>query len=172
MKNLITFFITSIFFFTLFVYGIMQIMPNNPVKNLPFSTELKVNEWFPQGWGFFSKNPRDLTFNIVDISTGKSSVNWPNNSVDNLFGISRKGRSQGIEAGRIIAQINESDWRNIEGDPEEELQKMKSIVIENDSPNPTIKGDIGLYYQKPIPWSWSENKDLIMPSKIVRLTVK
>ena len=171
-KKTIVFYVTSVCFITLFVYGIMQIMPNNPAKNLPFSLNLKVHDWFPQGWGFYSKDPRDLTFEIIDLKDGEEAVQWPNNRIENGFGLSRKGRSQGIEAGRLIANINDDDWKKIENNPVDELRKMKSITVKNDSPNPTIKGDIGFIYQEPIPWNWAKNKSLIMPSKIVRLTVK
>ncbi|MFJ7747459.1 SdpA family antimicrobial peptide system protein [Peribacillus sp. NPDC097295] len=170
-NDAITFLISILFFFLLFFYGIMQIMPNNPIKHLPLSNEIHIYSWFPQGWGFYSKDPRDTTFTIINMQTGELAVQWPNNRVDNLFGINRKGRSQGIEAGRISSKVTVSDWKEVKGDPVKELKKMKSITVDNDSPNPTILGDVGIIFQESTPWNWAKNKDLIMPSKIVRVKV-
>lgn len=56
-KKIVVFYITSICFITLFVYGIMQIIPNNPAKNLPFAQFLKIHDKLPKGKGFYSKDP-------------------------------------------------------------------------------------------------------------------
>ncbi|WP_270169461.1 SdpA family antimicrobial peptide system protein [Paenibacillus sp. SYP-B4298] len=154
-----------------FASSIISAMTFNPIA------EKYLNERFfklvsPQGWGFYSKNPRDYMINVYDMNTEKPALQWPNNRATNLFGISRYGRSQGIEAGLIQGKISEANWLACEDSPTECLKNYTDKVsVTNSTPHPTICGDIGVVLQEPVPWAWSKNENIIMPSKIVRVDV-
>lgn len=169
----ITFTVTSLFWLYIFAMAIHAIMPVNPITRLPLQKEINIPSWFPQGWGFFSKDPRDPYFSVVNISDSALAVAWPNSLPENYFGLNRYGRSQGIEAGLLISKVPEKDQSECKESPYLCLTKSKvAMELENTSPDPTICGDIGFIFQEPIPWAWSKNgKKIEMPSKIVRVSI-
>ncbi|PEJ17837.1 SdpA family antimicrobial peptide system protein [Bacillus pseudomycoides] len=167
----VTFLAISILWFLVFFYGIQNALPSNPIKDLPFSKKLNIATWFPQGWGFYSKSPREDYFSVVDIKNEKLAAEWPNNLPKNYFGLKRFGRSQGVEAGMISSNVPPSSMQKCSGDPKKCLKNSKVLMnIENASPNPTICGDIGIVNQQTVPWAWSKRK-IDMPSKIARVNV-
>lgn len=135
------------------LYGIMPATAHNPLTHLPYAAHIKIEQWFPQGWGFYSKDPRDVTFQVVAIDTGKQVVDWPNNRLVNWFGLKRSGRSQGVEAGLLQETIRASDWQETEVNPLTKLKQMSPIKLTNKTPFPTISGDIGFIKQEALPWS-------------------
>lgn len=170
-KQSMTFFFAFVFFFFFVFQSIVYVLPDNPLKSYSIFNNHFMYKTFPQGWGFYSKNPRDMTFQIINLGNEGTEIYWPNNRVENLFGLNRKGRAQGIEGGRIFSQIKQSDWISTNEDPMESIKNASPVKIKNDSPNPTILGDIGIIYQEAVPWSWSSDKNIMMPSKVVRLKV-
>ncbi|ATY84484.1 SdpA family antimicrobial peptide system protein [Kyrpidia spormannii] len=157
-----------------FMLGIHRGLPFSVVPDLPLEPRLFVEQWFPQGWGFYSKNPRDSYFYVVRMPDHQLPVGWPNNSLSNIFGISRFGRAQGIEAGLIASEIPNSAYVFTNVNPLWKLDELKpELVIKNPSPSPTILGDIGIIYQPPVPWAWTKEADkIIMPSRVARVIVK
>jgi antimicrobial peptide system SdpA family protein len=170
----ITFLLISMFWLYIFIISIHAVLPNNPIDSLPFERSLQISTWFPQGWGFYSKNPRDPYFMVVDIKSKQLAPNWPNNIPKNIFGLKRLGRSQGMEAGLLHSQIPEHYWKKCSKNPYDCLDRYnKPIEMENKSPNPTLCGDIGFVSQEPVPWAWSNSSEKIeMPSKVARVNVK
>jgi len=166
--------LVAAFWLYIFVAAIHAVMPTNPISALPLSKELYIASWFPQGWGFYSKDARDLTFQVVDITNGTLAAAWPNNRSENFFGLKRFGRSQGIEAGLLSSRIPESAKTDCEENPYACLNKAAVYAeLDNPTPYPTICGDIGFVYQEPVPWAWSRSgKKIDMPSKVVRVNVK
>jgi len=167
-----TFLITVCASIILFFYAIHAALPTNPVT-LPFESKINMIKWFPQGWGFFSKDPREEQFFAYDMKTGNSVFTFPNNRPENFFGLRRYGRAQGIEYGRIYSNIPPSAWSTCKKDPMDCLNQLeKSIEVKNDIPNPTICGEVGVVNKKLVPWAWSKSRENIkMPSKVVRVNV-
>lgn len=132
-----------------------------------------IRQILPQGWGFFSKDPRSEMDNVIEMQSGKQAVTWPNNSVKNIFGIYRYGRSQGIELGLIQSKIpKSSEWNECTNDSFDCLSKIKSNVkIENDTPNASLCGDLGLIKSKPVPWAWSHYQNNNKKTKVMRVDV-
>lgn len=143
----VVFILWSIFF----TASIISAMTFNPIS------DKYINDRFfkilaPQGWGFYSKNPRDSVIYVYDMNTEISAVKWPNSRADNFFGISRFGRSQGIEAGLIQAALGENNWLACDEKAIDCLKKYNSeVTVINTTPTPTICGDIGIVLQEPLP---------------------
>lgn len=133
-----------------FFIAISNVLPENPIK-LPTKITATVTEFFPQGWGFFSKDPRDDYFYAVDLKTERLNASWPNMTFDNYLGLKRFGRSQGIELGRLYAQVGEQSMSECDETPVKCLKEQEVIEVTNDSPSPTIKGDIGIVIQENVP---------------------
>ncbi|GGA91145.1 SdpA family antimicrobial peptide system protein [Ornithinibacillus halotolerans] len=159
-------------FLTFFYVSIAPVLPPSPIK-IPDAVSAKVMEYFPQGWGFFSKDPRESYFYVIDLESEELGAHWPNMTLKNWAGLKRFGRSQGIEMGRIFAQVGDQAMTECELTPVECLKNEENVIhVTNDSPSPTIKGDIGIVVQESVPWAWAKKVDKEdMPSKIVRLNV-
>ncbi|MCL6577720.1 SdpA family antimicrobial peptide system protein, partial [Kyrpidia sp.] len=83
-----------------FLLSALQLaLPNNPTHVLK---NITISQIFPQGWGFYSISPREEQISLYD-ENGNLAVDWPNASVNNLFGLMRKGRAQGLEVGIVSA---------------------------------------------------------------------
>ncbi|WP_338553838.1 SdpA family antimicrobial peptide system protein [Paenibacillus sp. KS-LC4] len=170
----ILFLFTSLFWIYIFAASILAAMPTTALSSLSDGNSLKIITWFPQGWGFFSKDPKEPQLRIVNMSDGNLAPLWPNNIPKNLFGIQRLGRSQGIEGGYLISKIPESSRIPCTTDPYSCLQESEpTLEILNDNPSPTICGDVGFTFQEPVPWAWSSSEQPIeMPSEVVRVNIQ
>ncbi|MFB1052091.1 SdpA family antimicrobial peptide system protein [Paraliobacillus sp. JSM ZJ581] len=160
--------------FLLFFVSIYTSLPRNALS-MPFVDEIYMQSWFPQGWGFYSKDPTESALYMYDYETFEPSTNWPNNTKENLFGLKRAGRAQGIEAGLIQFKIPGESWVTCEDAPSTcaiENDGLEAVEIENESPYPTICGEHIIVQQEPVPWAWSKYKETtVMPSEIVRVNV-
>ncbi|MDK3836574.1 SdpA family antimicrobial peptide system protein [Staphylococcus pseudintermedius] len=163
----------SCLYIIVFFVSIQNVFPNNPIKEKTFKVGSYIYDFFPQGWAFYSKNPRELTYNVVYTQSGENATQFPNASPSNYLGLIRKGRAQGIEAGRLVANLRDSDWKETEEDPVKFGRSLRVIEVKNDLQKPTIKGDILVYYQEPVPWSWAKTfkNNEYMPSKVARILV-
>lgn len=163
------------FWLLLFTYSIHSAMPLNPI-NLPLSGAISANVFMPQGWKFFTRNPRE---DDIKIFRKNNEGNWvsatfgANSSPVNLFGIKRTARSQGIEIGLLMASIKKDEWVECKGRTDvcmEQAATNKTIV--NESPLPTICGEVAFVMQPPVPWAWSRAKrEVVMPSKLIKVGV-
>lgn len=161
-----------IIWLSFFFISINSILPQNPITP-PEKLTLTTMTIFPQGWGFFSKDPRYEHFYMIDMQSGELDLSWPNMSLKNWGGLTRFGRSQGIELGRLYSQVEDQSMIECNETPLECLEEQEDVInIINDSPSPTITGDIGIVIQESVPWIWAKkvNKEN-MPSRIVRLNV-
>ncbi|ANZ94176.1 hypothetical protein BFC19_01375 [Brochothrix thermosphacta] len=135
-KQFILFVSLILLYSVLYLYALMPVTAKNPISQLPFGKMIKTQQWFPQGWGFYSKDPRDITFQVVSIKTGKQAVSWPNNRASNWFGLKRYGRAQGIETGLLQENLLSKDWHT-NGRAFNRIEKINPYQIEkfNSFPN-------------------------------------
>lgn len=157
MKNNKPYFLTFIFaialIIMLFFFGLQNVLPTNPLEKTKNLTVMKV---FPQGWGFFSKSPRDASTVILNTSL-ELAPDWPNNSPKNLFGVKRQGRTQGIEMGLIYTQVPQNNWERCEGDLSICVSQTETkVTVTNTTPKPYFCGEYVLVTQQPVPWAWSD----------------
>lgn len=114
----------------------------------------------PQGWGFFSKNPRDSDVGLYTTENSSSKVVWPNMRTENAFGLYRKGRSQGVEMGAIASTISDKDYTKCDSEDLESCKgKANEITVKNPTPSPLLCGEYFLTKEKPIPWSYFKYSD-------------
>lgn len=157
-------------FLSFFIISFSFSYTKTPI-NIPNSLEVKISKIFTQGWGFFSKNPRDEKFYAINLKTGEYVGEWPNMTLNNLYGVKKKGRAQGIELGRLYEKADPGNMKKCQNDPQKCLRTMDSIKVVNDKVKPTILGDIGIIKEEPVPWAWSKDFKATMPSKVMRLDI-
>jgi len=127
----------------------------------------------PEGFAFFTKDPREQNPFLYKISEGDSliMITKPNSSPENLFGLSRRQRALYVELGSIIPLISTKDrttcatsFRDcITNDP------VKTVRIENRAPQALLCGSYYLKMIEPVPWAWHKAFKGEMPMTIVRL---
>lgn len=156
-------------------YSIHGSLHHNPIA-LPFEEQLSTRAWAPEGWKFFTRNPREER-PVLFVQGGgrwRRAETGPASRPRYLFGLDRAGRVQGLELGLIFEQLPRGVWRDCDEPPLACIpSSAAAIAITNRSPKPTLCGPVGLALQKPIPWSWLKlPRPVVMPSRIVRLEIR
>jgi antimicrobial peptide system SdpA family protein len=160
--------ISVLFIFTVFINSIGY---NLLTFNKKWAFELQF--LFPQGWAFFTKDPRDEQTTLYKIKNKELfELNMKNGATNALFGISRRNRIMLIELAQVVNQIDTINWKAITS--KEALltfsDTAKAIEIVNFVNHSNLNGDYLIIKQKPLPWSWRENRDnLFMPAKVIKV---
>ncbi|WP_291152583.1 SdpA family antimicrobial peptide system protein [Flavobacterium sp. UBA7680] len=128
----------------------------------------------PQGWGFFTRDPRENEISTYYITDGSIiKFTQTNGNLNNFYGASRKNRFHGVELGLIVSQINPNSWVKMKGGKFILNQKIHTDTIINSLNPSNIKGDFFIVEQERIPWAWAKNSDtIIMPYKYAKIHVK
>lgn len=176
IKKRITFLFTVFILGTIFTISVLiGIAKNNPVTTFNKDTQIKIGAIWPQGWGFFSKDPRSTNMKIYSLDNSKD-IKLPNMQIENIFGLNRKGRAQAIEAGRINSKIAKGKWIDCK-ENEHNIEDIKNsgefINVKNDSPKPLLHGKYIFAQEKPIPWNYSKYyKDKTNIKKFIKVNIE
>lgn len=127
-----------------------------PPSNITHKNVLQ--ELAPQGFGFYSKNPREETFYFET----EENLKIPNFQLANLFGLSREGRAQAIELGKIYTEIPKDYWKLCSSDNECNLvkQDLEEFILTKDENYRSLeKGVYYIYRYEPLSWYFREFKE-------------
>ncbi len=156
------------------LYAVYPVLPFNPAR-LPLSETVETQFWVPEGWAFFTRNPREPRMLIyVEEGDGwQSALMGPHARASNLFGFNRASRAQGVEMGMLFTEVRQGPWQPCTGPIPECLDSLSPAdTLVNISPRPTLCGVVGLAQQEPVPWAWSRSrKPITMPSEVIKLKV-
>ncbi|MEM1320433.1 MAG: SdpA family antimicrobial peptide system protein [Bacteroidota bacterium] len=97
---------------TIFGYFYLNFIGTLSQNVVPVSAEEKkvIRFFFPQGWGFFTRNPREAKYKLYQLEKEKAQlVNFEITSPKNSFGCSRKGNRISIEMIRVQHQLPKVD---------------------------------------------------------------
>lgn len=168
------FYIFFISFFILFLISIISALPQNPLS-LKKKNDVIISQILPQGWGFFSKSPREEYLSVYGANS-ELSPNWPNMKMSNLFGINRFGRAQGTEIGLFFGELQEEDFKKCSktiNECIEEMKEIKPVEIINYTPKKTLCGEQYITLHEPMPWAWSSSeKRNYKSSKLAKVELK
>lgn len=163
-----------IFWVTVVAYTVHPVLPDNPIA-LPFEEKSPFIPLLPQGWGFFTRDPKSLDLAaFVKMSDGSwQPAPMPKRLWPHPPGFSRGWKLHGIEVGIIFTSLADPQWEHCQERPSACLAKAPlATTVENLLSNPTLCGEIGLVRQPPIPWAWREAaNETVMPSEVLRLQV-
>jgi sporulation delaying protein A len=155
---------------------ILAYMPPNPVSlDLSPAAQLSIHQVAPQGWGFFTRDPRDKMFDLYRYEKGAwaSSFLGPQSEPHNLWGISRLPRGQAIDLGTVSQNLPKTVIAKCEGAWRDCLSSLPTpSVVHNTAPRPLLCGRYLVIYRHPVPWSWSRFRHVTMPSEIINLDVR
>jgi antimicrobial peptide system SdpA family protein len=110
------YFLLSVIFLT-FVVFVFFIFKNSLGYNIQSSSYQKIiflSKISPQGWGFFTKTPRDPNVHIFVVRDGKISkrILYQNFTSNNLLGFTRKNRMIAFEISQILMRSKNIQWQN------------------------------------------------------------
>jgi antimicrobial peptide system SdpA family protein len=160
---------------TVCAYALHAALPFNPVK-LPFERWVQVRLWMPEGWAFFTRDPREERMLLFKRDSGGRWVSasiGPNSKLSNDLGLNRASRAQSMEAALLLSDFPTSMFQDCRDSPVDCLQHIRvSGSFKNISPDPTLCGELGIAMQPPIPWAWmASGHPVIMPSRVLRMDV-
>jgi len=141
---------------------------------LSYNAKAPVFVLAPQGWGFFTRNPREEEIFVYREINGKwlkCNISYGDPSF--YFGASRNARKIIVEELQLVSQIKDSTmWVN--GDLTNTLSytfnRLPVLKLSAFTTSPELSGDFILMKQKNVPWAWSKNyDDITMPYKCVHV---
>lgn len=135
----------------------------------------QINLIFPEGWGFFTKSPRDFHLEVYKLEYNELKlVTIKNQSTNNLIGFSRKIRVVSYEASILASQIEEVDWVDkLEKDFTKDIDKLRPVEIKvNQNFKYMNKGTYIFKLFKITPFAWAKNnQELNNPVKISKVKI-
>jgi antimicrobial peptide system SdpA family protein len=160
------------------VYALHAALPRSPI-DLPFQNVARTALFLPEGWAFFTRNPREeRTLAFLRSANGSWEAARPDRLSDprNLFGLSRAPRSQALEMGLLVTQLAVGEWKSCDGSREECFEAAPvARELENPTPRPMLCGTVGFVAQPPLPWAWwrsPKGKDVRMPMRVTKVSVR
>jgi antimicrobial peptide system SdpA family protein len=147
---------------------------DNPVR-LSYKSTTEIYSVFPQGWAFFTRDPKEDVLIVYDFQNDKEeAVNETASlSLGNLLGINRKGRRISIELAAVVNKIPAKAWTKER--KRMSIEKLKSLplvdTVENVLPNPILQGTYVIYRANRKPWAWAKSKTQ-MPYKCIKVAIQ
>lgn len=134
----------------------------------------QVNMIFPEGWGFFTKNPRDLLIEVYEVDNGKlKPISMANQTFSNFLGLSRKSRVIGYEASALANKVKKSDWTTKQTKPLEAFIDGDAIEVKGEAGFAHFtQGEYLFKLYKPVPYAWSKmNQNKYNPYTIAKIRI-
>ncbi len=125
---------------------------------ISYKIKKNINFFMPQGWGFFTRNPREAMIDAYSYKKGELKLLTVSNlSAYNWFGLSRKTRLVGFELSNLLGVVPEEAWKDGINDFRTCIPQKIYVV----RPTGTLKnyppGEYILHQYKPIPFSWASH---------------
>jgi antimicrobial peptide system SdpA family protein len=148
-------------------------LPVTPYEVAGHQTKRAVRMFVPEGWAFFTKDPRIPTPLAYRHERGDGwriiSAGAPS-SPRHVMGFDRGGRAQGTELAMLMSDFTTANWHPCAKNPVTCLSEIEASDTVVNHSHRTVCGDVGIVMQDVLPWAW-RNAPTIMPSKVVRIHV-
>lgn len=155
----------------------------HPIASLPMQDKIRpeIVAIFPQAWGFFSRSPRDPNYAVYQLTQNGevlSLTTWPATTASNFYGLSRRGRSQGVEVASLALGAPTDAWHQCpsDGDPAQcvRLQSdARAVPSTNRVPSPSACGEIFVAVVKPTAYAYLGLTPLrLSADKVVKMDVE
>jgi len=127
---------------------------------------------FPEGWGYFTRNPREPVLQLYRLDGQYEPVLVPNFSKRSLFGLRRDGRKVGGEIDFVLKQVPAKAWLITRKRVSFQVSPDSMVVIHNPIEGPTLCGDYLIQLQDRLPWAWARSREsVVMPSKVAHVRI-
>ena len=163
-----------LFWIVFAVYCVHPALPYSSVR-LPGTQAVNRLVLAPQGWGFFTRSPREDRQLVYGRGRDgwKSAAKGPHAQLRNELGLDRSSRAQGVEIAMLMGAGAARAWRACEGKVTACLDTLpRGAAVRNPSPNPSLCGTVAIVNRPPVPWAWVRSPVPVeMPSRILPLEV-
>lgn len=153
----------------------LSALPLNPLS-LKYVNKINIFSIVPEGWGFFTKNPREPQYYLYKKTAPDKFelITVSSSDKTNYFGLKRTSRVINSELFEILRQINDSLWQKNGGSEASiDLHCDNNISVQNLSKSPNLKGLYTVISQERIPWAWSSSyKSIVMPYRKINILIK
>jgi len=167
-KNI--FYLGTVLVAFLFLYNLFFASLSYNAQTPPYAIKTLLSKTLPEGWGFFTKSPRESMFAVYRVQDGiLIPLETRNSAAQNLFGFSRKARKISMEVSIIAELVKKEQWVQKEGIDHIDVP---SNTVALDPANLHFLKDeqLVLVKSQPVPWAW---KDIVttnqIPYEIVRV---
>lgn len=132
----------------------------------------------PQGWAFFTRNPREPNFEVYRLDAkGEPERAWRNGfEWQTAFGINRLSRRVGAEIEELFQQVYEPLLVSCDElstrDCFAKAGSQPSVSVRNSTAFPMVCGDVILRKVDRVPQAWLGLKDYRPPAQLVRVNVE
>lgn len=117
----------------------------------------------PQGWGFFTKSPRDTELQPYLRRGGRwtNAHLGPHGAPRNAFGLDRRSRSQGIEMALLVNEADNAKWTDCADDTLTAClgDAGRPGTVTNTTPEPSLCGRTAIVRQEPVRFAWRDLLD-------------
>lgn len=150
---------------------------NTPYSALSIRGKTKklVQGVLPQGWEFFTLDPRMEYFLVYKkVNNELVCLDLRNTASASFFGMSKLSRVYNIELEVLLARLDSGHYVSCRTRKEMEhiYDTLKAVSIRNRTNVRYFKGEYLIRKTKPVPWAWSNaKKEIFMPSKVVKVHV-
>jgi antimicrobial peptide system SdpA family protein len=129
----------------------------------------------PQGWAFFTRDPREATKKVYVEQRGEWNVDQRfyagSRSLSELF---KRNRLVQVELANVLQQVGDDEWMGCEETRAACTARpdLPEVDVRNTSNMQQFCGRFLIEKQPPVPWAWARSADSIyMPSELVVLDV-
>ncbi|MBD8027524.1 SdpA family antimicrobial peptide system protein [Ureibacillus sp. Re31] len=157
VKEKIFIIVVSIPFLCYVVLHFSHALPSSLITDTITAKAKVFQDFSPQGFGFYSKPPTEK-----GITFESEHLQLPTAIPENFIGLSRFGRAQAIELGKIYEEIPKDYWLSCETEKECTLleNKLKPYVVKkNDEIHHLVEGEYLIKSQEPISWYFRDYKE-------------
>ncbi len=168
-------------FISMFIifYIVVTSIPENPIRlRYSFFNNKEMRFLVPQGWSFFTKDPREEEIYIYELNNSDNKkIRLNNIQFNQLLGVKRENRIRYTKTSNIIQNIDPSLFLDFNGNAQKFVNqnnnKERINEISINVKKPSLCGKYLIEIKEPIPWSWLSIKENIkMPSKLIIIEFK
>lgn len=150
---------TLILLFWIFGFYTLGISHISYAEVYSYSVKKNLNMMLPQGWGFFTKNPREVYFELFKLSNNGSEpieIFTKNSSWKNGFGLSKDNRYIGFEISTLVKYVPHEAWKNAKGSfNEAKMDSTYTLEVKENFKMLEEDTDYVIIQRKPIPYAWA-----------------
>lgn len=156
----ISLFVLSKLFLLVFIFLVLVVsIPESSISFSNFRSQIFLRTIMPEGWAFFTRDPRESDYEYFEIKNGTLRRNnkFPFSIPANFFGLKRTPKLLNSELFMVMNQLDSSVLRQADGCTLKELSLLKPTFhnVRNPSKTRLLQDSICVILYKPIPWAWS-----------------
>ncbi|SDK49815.1 antimicrobial peptide system protein, SdpA family [Actinopolyspora mzabensis] len=129
-----------------------------------------VHDVLPQGWGFFTRDPREPAITIwepIGQNRWEQTSAISNAAPKSLFGFDRTVRTEQYEIDALTQNTSSAGWEECKsGDVSQCLKNFHGSKTSTRSSGEDLRfcGELALVQQSPVPWAWA-GTETMMPAE-------